>query len=203
MTEDRSISNLSGIEGLGLEAWNKFNRVLSEDEKRSILRDRAKMLAQSEEEHAVDASDQLYLFEFVLNDEHFAFDTKFVREVLSARTSVAAIPCTPKFVAGVLNVRGEIITVLNTRLLFGIDSRKITALDKIIIVSDGNSQMGFLVDSVVGISETSKRSIQPPLSNVSSQQARFVAGITSQPLVVINVEALINDQSIVVDEEVD
>jgi purine-binding chemotaxis protein CheW len=180
----------------------KFNKVLTDDDRRRILKERAKLLAQKEEGRVFSAGELLYVFEFVLVKENYAFDTKYVREVLSAK-NVATVPCTPRFITGVLNVRGEIITVLDTKLLFGFDSTGIAATSKIIIVSDGTSQMGFLVDAVVGIAEIGRHDMQPPLSTISAQQARYIAGITNAPLIVIDLDALMHDPGIVVEEEVE
>jgi purine-binding chemotaxis protein CheW len=180
----------------------KFNRVITDEDRRRILSERAKLLSTTTEESGIASTDLLYVFEFRLGEQTFAFDTKFVREVLASR-NVAAIPCTPPFVAGVINVRGEIITVIDTRLLFGFPSQGIPPTSKIVVVSHGDSQMGFLVDAVVGISELSRREIQPPLSTTSAQQARYVTGVTAAPMTVIDLEFLINDPSILVDEEVE
>jgi purine-binding chemotaxis protein CheW len=125
-----------------------------------------------------------------------------VREVLSAK-KVATVPCTPPFISGVLNVRGEIITVLDTKMLFGLQSQGLHNQSKIIIVSNGAAQMGFLVDGVIGIAEVERHDLQPPLSTIPAQQARYIAGITKAPMILIDLEALMNDPGIVVDEEVE
>jgi purine-binding chemotaxis protein CheW len=179
-----------------------IDKVLTESDRRRILRERARMLAQKEEDEAIDYGETLYVFEFILNKETYAFDTRFVREVLSAK-NVANMPCTPRFVAGVVNVRGEIVTVLDTKSLFALDSQGLQSDNKLIILNNGSTNMSFLVDQVVGIRDIQRHSLQPPLSTMQAQQARYVAGMTSDPLILIDVEALMNDPGIVVEEEVE
>lgn len=188
--------------GGGSSPESKFNKVLTDEDRRRILRERAKMLARREEQKSSTLGESIYVFEYILAGETFSFDTKFVREVLSAK-KVATVPCTPPFVSGVLNVRGEIITVLDTKMLFGLQSQGIAPQSKIIVVSNGLAQMGFLVDGVIGIAEVAKQDLQPPLSTISPQQARYIAGITKAPMILIDLDALMNDPGIVVDEEVE
>lgn len=195
--------SLGGNGGKGSEpAARIMHKVLSDEERRKILHERARVLAIKEEQATAIPGETLYVFEFFLKGEKYAFDTKYVREVLPGK-NVASLPCTPRFITGVMNVRGEIVTVLDTKMLFNLDSQGITPETKIIIVNNGVANMGFLVDAVIGISELSKHDLQLPMQTIAAQQARYIQGITSAPLILIDVEALTNDPGIVVDEEVE
>jgi purine-binding chemotaxis protein CheW len=175
---------------------------LTEEDRRRILKERARTLAVKDEQQSVHASEVLYVFEFTLQNEQFAFDTKFVREVIAAR-KVATVPCTPPFISGVLNLRGEIITVLDTKRLFGFSSTGVLPTSKIIIVSDGHAQVGYLVDAVVGVTKIVKQDIQPPPATISGPHARYIAGVTNAPLILVDFEALSTDPGIIVEEEVE
>ena len=84
-----------------------------------MLRQRARILAQEEQRDELSESDHVHILQFLLAGEIYAFEGKFVREVRVAM-DVTPIPCTPAFVTGVVNLRGEIITVLDTKLLLGL-----------------------------------------------------------------------------------
>jgi purine-binding chemotaxis protein CheW len=167
---------------------------------RQVLRDRAKVLAQEESQEELSEADHIHILQFLLAGETYAFDGKCVREVRAAM-DVTPIPCTPAFVAGVVNLRGEIITVLDTKLLLGLPREERRA-HKMIVARDRTSQVAFLIDDVIGVGPVSIKDLQPPLPTMPIEQARRITGLTGDPLVLIDVEALINDPRIVVDEEV-
>jgi purine-binding chemotaxis protein CheW len=183
-------------------AARMMSKILSEDERRRILHERARLLALKEVVSTAVQGETLYVFEFFLAGEKYAFDTKFVQEVLPGK-NVASLTCTPRFITGVMNVRGEIVTVLDTKMLFGLESQGMAPDTKIIIINNGSANMGFLVDQVIGISELSRHDLQPPLPTIGAQQTRYIQGITAEPLILIDVDALTNDPGIVVDEEVE
>lgn len=173
----------------------------SDEHQLKILRMRAQQLAQKAVSDEVTSGDLLDLLKFTINGELYAVETKFVREV-QANRGVTPIPCTPSFIAGVHTVRGEIISVLHMNLLFGLKPGSSSG-GKIIIVNDSKQKIGFLVDEVVGVSSLLISDLQPPLSTISHEQAKYVRGIAEGPLVLIDMDALLNDGRIIVEEEVE
>ena len=91
---------------------------------------------------------------FVLDGKLFAFDVLRTREVLSY-IRITEIPCTPDYVAGVLNLRGSVVTVMDFRRKFNMGETSITPDSAIIIVeanySDEMVVVGALVDAVKGV----------------------------------------------------
>jgi purine-binding chemotaxis protein CheW len=167
---------------------------------RGVLKQRAKVLAQEEEKDELSESEHIHILQFLLAGEIYAFEGKYVREVRVAM-DVTPIPCTPAFVTGVVNLRGEIVTVLDTKMLLGLP-REERRMHKLIIARTRDAQMAFLIDDVIGVAPVSIKELQPPLPTMPLEQARRITGLTGDPLVLIDVEALMNDARIVVDEEV-
>lgn len=166
-----------------------------------ILRERARILAIQEEPEASPADDEFYVVQFVVGGQSYAIDEPLVREVSTCK-HLTRIPCTPKFIAGVVNIRSEIIPVLETRVLLNLpsgwpDNRKL------IVMQSGDTKLAILADDVVGVSTLSLIRLQPPLSTMSAEQSRYVRGIADGPVIVINGMSLLNDPGIVVDENVD
>jgi purine-binding chemotaxis protein CheW len=159
------------------------------------------VLAQEEHLDEISESEHVHILQFLLAGEIYAFEGKFVREVRVAM-DVTPIPCTPSFVAGVVNLRGEIITVLDTKILLGLATEERNRQNKLIVVRHRDIQIGFLTDDVIGVVPISIRELQPPLPTMPVEQARRITGLTGDPLVLIDVEALVNDPRIMVDEEV-
>jgi purine-binding chemotaxis protein CheW len=167
---------------------------------RGVLRQRARILAQEEQHDELSESEYVHILQFLLAGEIYAFEGKFVREVRVAM-DVTPIPCTPAYVTGVVNLRGEIVTVLDTKLLLGLP-REERHSHKLVVARDRDAQMAFLIDDVIGVAPISIKELQPPLLTMPVEQARRITGLTGDPLVLIDVQALMNDPRIVVDEEV-
>ncbi len=184
----------------GLERALRSGSALTVEQFRKVLRDRARNLAQEEEKDELSDADAVHVLQFVLGSEMYAFEGNYVREVRVAM-DVTPIPCTPTFVSGVVNLRGEIVTVLDTKLLLGLASAN-KAVQKLVIVRTTQGQVAFLIDDVVGVAPVSRKELQGPLATMPAEQARRVSGLTGGPMVLIDVEAVMSDPRIVVDEEV-
>jgi len=98
--------------------------------------------------------DSAQYLSFYLAGKLFAFDVLKTREVLQY-TNITPIPCTPPYVVGVLNLRGNVVTVMDLRVKFGLGDVSITDDTAIIIVEvnyeDEITVVGALVDGVKGV----------------------------------------------------
>jgi len=105
------------------------------DERRKILRARAKVLAR---ELKTDGSEQARLeaLEFVVAYEKYAIESSYVREVYPLK-ELTPLPGTPAFVLGVINVRGQIVSVIDPKRFFDLPEKGLTDLNKVILISDG------------------------------------------------------------------
>src|SRR5438093_1254877 len=113
---------------------------------KKILHERAVELAREEE--AVDAGKQfIEVAEFTLASERYAIQSIFVREVQKLR-DLAPVPCTPPFVAGIINVRSQILTVIDIKRFFDLPQKGITDVHYVIIIRDGATELGVLADLV-------------------------------------------------------
>lgn len=169
------------------------------DLEQEILRERARDLARPvhvEEE----ARQQLELVEFMLAHERYGIASAYVREVYPL-TDFTPVPCTPPFVLGIVNVRGEIVSVIDIRKFFELPPCGLTDLNKIIIVHAGEMLFGILVDSIVEVRDVAVADILPA-GSISGVRAAYLLGVTPERMAVIDIEKLLSDDSIVVDEEV-
>ena len=76
------------------------------EKKKSILRSRAKKLSQETKSKGTD-EEYFEILEFLLAHETYAIETMFVREVYPM-TELTPLPCTPAFVLGLINIKGQI-----------------------------------------------------------------------------------------------
>jgi purine-binding chemotaxis protein CheW len=165
----------------------------------SVLRARARALARPEASGA--PQETIELLEFRLARDHYALETRHVAEVLPLG-ELAPVPCTPAFVAGVVNVRGRITTVIDIQKFFGLPARGLVDLHDVILVRSGELELGLLADSIVGVRAELRSAIQPSLPTPTGVPAEYVNGMTADRLLVLDLDRMLADRRITVNEEV-
>lgn len=171
----------------------------SSEEKRTVLRSRAKRLAQELEKRGAD-TDCLDVLEFLLAHETYAIETGFVREVYPMM-ELTPLPCTPAFVFGLINIRGQILTVMDMKKFFDLPERGITNLNRVIVVRKDAMELGILADEIIGIRSIPASELQPPLSIMTGIYADYLKGITGERIIVLDMERLLTDRRLIVHEE--
>ena len=171
------------------------------EKKRTVLRSRAKKLAQELGKRGSD-TDYLEVLEFLLAHETYAIETMFVREVYPM-TELTPLPCTPVFVFGLINVRGQILTVIDMKKFFDLPEKGITNLNKVIMVRKDAMELGILVDEIIGIRNLPVSELQPPLSTMTGIHAEYLKGVTGEKLIVLDMERFLTDRRLIVHEEVE
>jgi purine-binding chemotaxis protein CheW len=138
---------------------------------------------------------------FTLMNEHYGIETAHVREVYPAM-EVTPIPCTPHFVAGVINVRGDIIAVINLKTYFELPVSESSSSGEVIIVEAGDSLFGVLADSTLGVSFVSLADFQAPLPDLSGIRAESLRGGTKDQMFLLDIPRMLADKKLWVHEEV-
>ena len=117
---------------------------------------------------------------YKLEDEIFAVDVAKVREILDF-TPATKVPGTPEFMRGVINVRGNVVPVVDMRLKFGLSMTEKTVDTCIvvmeIVVDDDTTVLGALVDSVQEVFEIEAAHIEPPPRMGTRWRTEFIKGI--------------------------
>ncbi len=168
-------------------------------EKRKILRARAKLLAREfdDREHVADS---LEVVEFLLASERYAVESTFVREIYPLK-DYTPLPCTPPFVVGIVNVRGQILSVIDIKKFFDLPERGLTDLNKVIILEAPRIELGVLADAVVGVRRVALGDLQPSLPTLTGIRVQYLKGVMEDSMVVLDAERLLSDSSIIVDED--
>jgi len=117
---------------------------------------------------------------FTLVKEDYGLEILKVREIIGM-LDITAIPQTPVFIKGVINLRGRVIPVIDLRLKFGLpplDYGESTCIIVVEVKSEmGAVQMGVVVDSVSEVLNISGADIEPAPSFGSRLQNRYLLGI--------------------------
>ena len=179
---------------------------LSPEETRRILSARARELAREPETESL--GERLEVVEFALAHERYAVESARVREVFALK-ELSTLPCTPPWVRGIINVRGEILTVIDLKRFFDLPEKGLSDLNKVIILSDENGVgertrggLGVLVDAVLGVRALALDAIQPPPPTLSGVGAEYLRGVTAERMAVLDVTKILADPKLIVDEEV-
>ena len=163
-----------------------------------ILRQRAQALARVPQE---ETDPGLQLVVFSLGAETYGVPTENVRAVYPLKR-VYPVPCTPSFVVGVIDIRGQIYSVIDIHGLFGETRRVGVKLAKVIMVRVNDFEVGVLVDGVRGALSVPPHSIKPPLAAQSALTEEYIRGVTEDMVTILHLEALLQDERIVVQEDV-
>jgi purine-binding chemotaxis protein CheW len=117
---------------------------------------------------------------FKLRDEVFALDIGKVREVLDF-TTVTKVPQTPDFMRGVINLRGNVVPVVDMRLKFGLSQTEKSVNTCVIITEidvDGETTVvGAMADSVQEVLDLEPNEIEPPPKIGTKLNTDFIHGM--------------------------
>ncbi len=169
-------------------------------EKKKILKIRAKTLAREPEREKA-AETYLEVIVFLLSYETYAFETSFVREIFPLK-EFTPLPCTPPFVLGIINVRGQIISVIDIKKMFDLPDRGLGELNKVIILQKDDMEFGILADRILGTSSVLLEDIQPSLPTLKDIRVEYLKGVTGERVVILDVTKIMSDKKFIIHEEV-
>ena len=148
------------------------------------------------------ASTEQYL-SFILEDELFALDISSVREVLDYK-SITKIPRMPNFILGVINLRGNVVSVVDMRMKLGMKKAKRTVHTCIVIIEVNIEEeiilMGILVDSVREVFELPGEDIEMPPKFGSGMNMEFIKGMGKKDdsfIMVLDINRIFSSEEIV------
>ncbi len=170
------------------------------ENKRRILRARAQKLARRPESDT-EGRESTAVIEFTLAHERYAAEVEYVREVYPFK-ELTSVPCTPSFILGVINVRGQVLSVMDVKEFFDLPPRGVDANTRVLILENDDMELGLLADSVVGDVAIPVEAIQSDIRSTSGPKGQYIKGITKDRLILLDVNKLLSDDAIVVQEEV-
>ncbi|MBI3376702.1 MAG: chemotaxis protein CheW [Betaproteobacteria bacterium] len=169
-------------------------------EKKRILSERAQALARPMSQ-AEAAGESIEVVAFVLASEHYAVESRYVREV-HALENLTPLPCTPAFVLGIVNLRGEILPVIDLRKFFDLPEKGLTNLNRVIVLESADMRFGVLADALAGVRRVPLGGMQASLPTLTGVREDYLKGVTAERMVILDAEKLLSDEGIVVREQV-
>ena len=170
------------------------------EEKQNILKTRAENLAREPEAEAK-AGVSMEVVQFHLAGEDYAIESLYIREVHPLK-GLTPLPCTPPFVSGIVNVRGQILSVIDLKKRFDLPDKGLTDLAEVILLHAEDMEFGLLADAIEGVREIPLDDIQPSLPTLTDVRAAYLRGVTNEQLVILDGAKLLSDERLIVHEEV-
>ncbi len=168
----------------------------TDERKKEILRDRAHQMAaplastQHEERQRSD------VVVFTLAQEEYGIESRHVDQVASMRECVP-IPGASSLILGIMNLRGQLIPIINLKSIFDLSGTVASMESKAIILHVGEITFGIQADSVAGVVSIAANQLHPPPPTLTGIRAEYCAGITSNALIVLNTERLLTDEKLI------
>ncbi|KAB7627158.1 chemotaxis protein CheW [Alkalilimnicola sp. S0819] len=133
---------------------------------------------------------------FNLDNETYGINVMQVQEVLPM-AEIAPVPGAPPFVMGILNLRGNVVTVIDTRMRFGLSHQDAEASSRVVVIEANDQIAGILVDSVTEVVEVSETEVDTAPNVGNEESARYIYGVVSRQeglLILVDVNKLLTKE---------
>ncbi len=133
---------------------------------------------------------------FGLDDESYGINVMQVQEVLPP-SEIAPVPGAPHFVMGIINLRGKVVTVVDTRLRFGLPTREPDKESRIVVIEANNNIAGVMVDSVAEVATVKESEIDTAPNVGNEESSRYIYGVVSRKdglLILVDANKLLTDE---------
>lgn len=133
---------------------------------------------------------------FRLEDETYGINVMQVREVLRYN-EIAPVPGAPHFVLGIINLRGNVVTVIDTRERFGLTSTEVTDNTRIVIIEAEDQVVGIMVDAVAEVVYLRASEIESAPHVGNDDNARFIQGVShkgEELLILVDLDKMLTDE---------
>lgn len=168
------------------------------EETRALLIQRAVALALKKNDETVQ-QEQREIIVFRVGAETYGIETAFVREVYPLR-EFTALPGIPSFVLGIMNVRGQIVSIIDLRKFLGLPEKGLGELNKVIILSTDRMEFGILADVVEGTRSVASKDVLAVPPGVIEVGEQYLKGMTEDHVVLLDAESIVNDKQLIVNQ---
>lgn len=121
--------------------------------------------------------EELIVLVFRLADDEFGIPIDAVVEVAPVPSQITRVPKTPKFLEGVVNLRGEVLPVVDQRRRFDLPKLERSEARRLVIIKTERHRAGLIVDSVSDVLRTDSRNVAPPPELTDEKTSRLVRGV--------------------------
>ena len=137
---------------------------------------------------------------FGIADQNYGVEILNVTEIVGLQT-IAEVPDVPGYVKGMINLRGNVVPVVDVRLRFGMEEREYDDRTCVIVVNCGGATVGMIVDFVNEVAEFPEASISPaPKRGEQGLSNEYISGLGKQGekvTILLDINSLLHGEKVV------
>ncbi|HUX22045.1 MAG TPA: chemotaxis protein CheW, partial [Spirochaetia bacterium] len=143
------------------------------------------------------------LISFMVGNEEYGMEILRVKEVIRS-PEITSLPKAPTFVKGIINLRGDVIPIVDLRNKFGLETDEMTQATRIIVVDVDGRLVGMVVDSASQVVRIPSDQIDPPppiIGGISTEYIKGVAKLNDRLVILLNIDSILSgDEKNVLDK---
>jgi purine-binding chemotaxis protein CheW len=133
---------------------------------------------------------------FKLDEETYGINVMQIQEVLRY-TEIAPVPGAPDYVLGIINLRGNVVTVIDTRKRFGLSEAEVSDHTRIVVIEVDGQVVGILVDSVAEVVYLRQSEVESAPNVGNDESAKFIQGVCNKNgelIILVEFEKLMSEE---------
>jgi purine-binding chemotaxis protein CheW len=133
---------------------------------------------------------------YMLDGEKYGIDVMQVKEVLR-NIDIAPVPGAPDYVLGIINLRGNVVTVIDTRTRFGLTPKEVDDNSRVIVIETEDQSVGILVDAIAEVADIPKSEIEVTPNIGNDDSSKYIMGVYSGKgnlIILVAIENLLSDE---------
>ena len=150
---------------------------------------------------AAPTPEAISILQFRLSNCIYAVESIYIRFVYPIHT-YTFLPCVPSFVLGLINVRRQILPLIDLRGLFELPILGATSYQKALILQKNEREFALMTDGILEVGSIALADIQKPLRPLPGIQQEFLMGVTPENVIVLDGSKLLLAKQLIVEEQV-
>ena len=141
----------------------------------------------------------IQILRFTIENEEYGIELLKVHEVIRL-TDITKLPKAPKFVKGVINLRGSVIPIIDLREKFGLNTFEYTDTTRAIIMEIKKKQVGMVVDSVNQVIQIPSDSVQPAPTVSGGMASEYIEGVSNfqeKLIIILKMEEIMSADEVI------
>jgi purine-binding chemotaxis protein CheW len=133
---------------------------------------------------------------YMLEGEKYGIDVMLVKEVLR-NIEIAPVPGAPDYVLGIINLRGNVVTVIDTRTRFGLPQKEVDDNSRVIVIETEDQSVGILVDAIAEVADIPKSEIEVTPNVGNDDSSKYIMGVYSGKgslIILIEIAKLLSEE---------
>ena len=140
--------------------------------------------------------DMNQLISFEVGNEEYGLDILGVKEVIRIR-EITRLPKAPSFVKGIINLRGDVIPIIDLRDKFGLENQEYTDMTRVIVVDVDEKLVGMVVDAASQVVRIPADQIEPPppiVGGLSTEYIKGVGKLDERLVILLNIDRILTQE---------